>query len=113
MSRLISLREAVLKELEKAREGKLIGNSLEAHVHLAAPAADEALYRKYEQDFCALFIVSAVTVEPGGSAELGVRVTRAEGEKCRRCWNYSAAVGRSPEYPQLCRRCEDVVREIR
>ncbi|MDH4272139.1 MAG: class I tRNA ligase family protein, partial [Candidatus Aminicenantes bacterium] len=113
MDRLIILREAVLKELEKAREEKLIGNSLEARVHLTVPAPDQALVRKYEQDLCTLFIVSAVTVEPGASEELGVRVSQAEGDKCRRCWNYSPAVGRSPDFPELCLRCEGVVREIK
>jgi isoleucyl-tRNA synthetase len=40
MDRLIGLREAVLKELEKAREEKVIGNSLEARVHLLVPERD-------------------------------------------------------------------------
>ena len=110
MERLLVLREAVLKELEKAREEKLIGNSLEAQVHIAVPEAERALVRKYEQDLGALFIVSAVTVEPGSAEELGVRVSRAPGAKCQRCWNYSLHVGTSREYPELCRRCEDVVR---
>jgi isoleucyl-tRNA synthetase len=113
MDRLIILREAVLKELEKAREDKLIGNSLEARVRLALPPGEQALIRKYEQDLGALFIVSAVTVEPGASEELGVHISRAEGDKCQRCWNYSPAVGRSPDYPELCWRCEEVVREIK
>jgi isoleucyl-tRNA synthetase len=110
MERLLVYREAVLKELEKAREGKLIGNSLEARVQLSAPEAEGALLRKYEQDLCALFIVSAVSVEPGPAAELGIRVSRAPGAKCQRCWNYSPHVGTSRDHPGLCRRCEDVVR---
>jgi len=110
MERLLVVREAVLKELEKAREEKLIGNSLEAQVQLTVPEAEEELLRKYEQDLCALFIVSAVTVEPGSASELGVRVSRAPGAKCQRCWNYSPHVGASREHPELCRRCEDVVR---
>jgi isoleucyl-tRNA synthetase len=112
MERLLVLREAVLKELEKAREEKLIGNSLEALVHLVVPAAEWALVRKYERDLGALFIVSAVTVEPGTAEELGVRVSRAPGAKCQRCWNYSLHVGTSREYPELCERCEDVVRGL-
>ncbi len=112
MDRLLIFREAVLKELERAREEKLIGNSLEARVHLAVPARDQALVRKYEPDLCALFIVSAVTVEPGAADEPGIRVSRAEGDKCQRCWNYAPAVGRSRDYPELCQRCEDVVRDI-
>jgi isoleucyl-tRNA synthetase len=110
LDRLIVLREAVLKELEKAREEKLIGNSLEAQVHLFIPPPEQALARKYEGDLAALFIVSAVVIEP--AEELAVRVSRAPGAKCQRCWNYSLQVGQSRDYPELCRRCEDVVREL-
>ena len=110
MDRLIVLREAVLKELERAREEKLIGNALEAQVHLSVPAPEQALVKKYEQDLCALFIVSAVSVEPGSANELAVRISRATGAKCQRCWNYTVQVGQSREYPELCRRCENVVR---
>jgi len=110
MDRLIALREAVLKELEKAREEKLIGNSLEAQVHLSVPPPEQALVRKYEGDLAALFIVSAVVIEL--AEELAVRVSRAPGAKCQRCWNYSLQVGQSRDYPELCRRCEEVVREL-
>lgn len=109
MDRLIVLREAVLKELEKAREEKLIGNSLEAQVHLSVPPQEQALVRKYQGDLAALFIVSDVVIEPAEG--LAVRVSRAPGAKCQRCWNYSLQVGQGRDYPELCRRCEDVVRE--
>jgi isoleucyl-tRNA synthetase len=112
MDRLLILREAVLKELEKAREEKRIGNSLEAWVHLAVPPSDQELVRKYEKDLCALFIVSAVTIEPSAAERLAVRVSKAEGDKCQRCWNFSPAVGRSRDFPDLCPRCEAVVREL-
>jgi isoleucyl-tRNA synthetase len=39
------------------------------------------------------------------SADLGVGVVKAEGEKCDRCWNYSTHVGKSYEHPALCERC--------
>lgn len=110
MDRLIALREAVLKELEKAREEKLIGNSLEAQVHLSVPPPEQALVRKYEGDLAALFIVSSVVSEP--APEFAVHVFRAPGAKCQRCWNYSPQVGQSRDYPELCRRCEDVVRGL-
>ena len=110
MDRLIALREAVLKELEKAREEKLIGNSLEAQVHLSVPPPEQALVRKYEGDLAALFIVSSVVSEP--APEFAVHVFRAPGAKCQRCWNYSLQVGQSRDYPELCRRCEDVVRGL-
>ncbi len=113
MDRLLVLREAVLKELEKAREEKRIGNSLEAAVHLSVPSSERTLVQKYEQDLSALFIVSAVSVDQASPERVEVRISRAAGGKCQRCWNFSPAVGQSSDHPELCRRCEEVVREMR
>jgi len=113
MERLLGLREAVLKELEKAREEKLIGNSLEAEVRLGVSASDRSFIERYEPELATLFIVSSVVLEAGSSDEMNIRVTRAPGEKCLRCWNYSPYVGKSTDYPRFCRRCEEVVRTLR
>ncbi len=109
MDRLLALRETVLKALETAREEKRIGNSLEAEVRLRLPADERALAEKYRDDLGSLFIVSAVSVEPEPAAAVEVTVTRAPGQKCERCWNYSEYVGASAAHPGFCRRCEDVV----
>jgi isoleucyl-tRNA synthetase len=112
IEKLLGLREAVLKELEQAREEKLIGNSLEAQVFLNVPSADREVVHKYNDDLASLFIVSSVVLEPGPAAELEVRVAKAPGQKCQRCWNYSLYVGRSRDYPHFCERCEEVVRKM-
>jgi isoleucyl-tRNA synthetase len=109
---LIDLREKVLKELEIAREKKMIGNSLEAHVHLKIPADKEALLRKYEKELSSLFIVSEVSLETHSEKEFAASVARAPGTKCLRCWNFSTYVGRSSDYPDFCKRCEEVVGRI-
>ncbi len=106
---LIDLREKVLKELEIARENKMIGNSLEASVHLKIPADKESLFRKYEKELSSLFIVSEVILETHSGKELAASVARAPGSKCLRCWNFSTYVGQSSDYPDFCKRCEDVV----
>ena len=38
--------------------------------------------------------------------------TRAQGEKCERCWNYSTRVGESSRYPTVCERCVAALEEI-
>ena len=38
-----------------------------------------------------------------------MKVVKAEGEKCERCWNYRASVGNAPEHPTLCDRCIEAV----
>lgn len=109
---LISVREEVLKKLERAREEKLIGNSLEAQVVLRVPAAKVELLNKHEEELTSLFIVSAVTLETSDEDELEVEISKAPGEKCQRCWNFSTYVGQSKEYPLFCQRCEQVVKEM-
>jgi isoleucyl-tRNA synthetase len=107
-----AVREAVLKELEKAREEKLIGNSLEAEVTVRAPQSELSLLEKYRSELASLFIVSAVELVPQPADTIGVEVKRVAWEKCQRCWNYTSYVGTSEAYPVFCRRCEDVVQDM-
>ncbi|MBN1221890.1 MAG: isoleucine--tRNA ligase [Candidatus Aminicenantes bacterium] len=109
---LIILREKVLKELELARESKSVGNSLEAHVMLKVPQSQIDFVKKYEKDLPSLFIVSSVDLQTAPGEEVLVAISRAEGKKCQRCWNYSTYVGSSADYPGFCRRCEEVVFKI-
>jgi len=113
MEKLLGVREKVLKELEKAREAKLIGNSLEASVTLKAPAAYATFLEVRKDDLATLFIVSAVAVEKGAGDDLAIEVTKAPGGKCERCWNFSTHVGTSADYPTFCARCEKVVKAAR
>ena len=41
-----------------------------------------------------------------------VKVRRADGQKCERCWNYSPRVGESSRYPAACERCVEALKEI-
>ena len=113
LENLIRLRDKVLKELENARENKLIGNSLEAKILLKVPNSQREFLTKYEKDLPSLFIVSAVALEMRRGEDLEITVTKAPGEKCQRCWNFSSYVGKSADYPHFCMRCEEVVKEIR
>ncbi len=106
---LVVIREKVLKELETARESKMIGNSLEASVALKVPADKEPLLKKYALDLPSLFIVSQVHLDVSSGDEFTVEVSKAPGGKCIRCWNYSTYLGKSSDYPGFCKRCEEVV----
>jgi isoleucyl-tRNA synthetase len=109
---LKGVRESVLKELELARESKLIGNSLESRVTLRVPPALQDVLDKYAAELASLFIVSSVELEPHSGTDLEIKVSKAEGDKCQRCWNYSPYVGTCEAFPVFCKRCEDVVKEI-
>jgi isoleucyl-tRNA synthetase len=112
MERLLGVREKALKELEKARELKLIGNSLEARVTLKAPAADASFLEARQAGLAALLIVSQAVVETAAGGELAIEVAKADGAKCERCWNYSTHVGTSPDRPTFCARCEKAVKAV-
>jgi isoleucyl-tRNA synthetase len=107
--RLMEVRGDVLKSLETARNEKLIGAPLEARVRLSANGDLYPLLEEYAPQLPALFIVSQVTLEQGG--ELAVKVERAEGDKCERCWKYTKDVGSNANFPTVCAACASAVEE--
>ena len=111
---LRAVREEVLKALEEARNSKLIGGGLEARVTLNAADPIFSVLSKYKDQLRYLFIVSAANLEQAGNGSSGVsvKVAKADGEKCERCWNYSTHVGEDPAYPKVCERCSAVLKEI-
>jgi len=113
LGNLVVVREKVLKELELARENKVIGNSLEASVVLKVAVDQEILLKKYEALLPSIFIVSEVVLQIHSDPELKAVVSKAPGKKCERCWNFSTYVGQSSSYPQFCKRCEEVVSQIK
>jgi isoleucyl-tRNA synthetase len=113
---LHNVRDQVLKSLEEARNKKLIGANLEAQVKLVASDALFPVLERHKDDLRYLFIVSEVTLERSasgnGTGGLTVEVSKAAGQKCERCWNYSRRVGENSKYPTVCERCAPVLDEI-
>jgi isoleucyl-tRNA synthetase len=113
---LLSVRDEALKALEAARNEKRIGGSLEAQIRLGAPENVYPLLERYQDQLRYLFIVSAVTLEKNpasnGGSGLTFEVSKAPGQKCERCWNYSTHVGEDKTYPTVCERCSAVLAEI-
>ena len=118
--RLLEVREEVLKALETVRAQGLIGNALEAHVTLEAPADLLSVLQRHASELTALFIVSGVTLgavtaptlESARLPGLRISVARQEGRKCERCWNVKQDVGSDPDLPGVCARCAGAVRAI-
>ncbi|TCP29109.1 isoleucyl-tRNA synthetase [Scopulibacillus darangshiensis] len=116
--KLIDVRDDVLKALEKARNAKTIGKSLEAAILLYPADRNQSLLSE-QQDLDKLFIVSQVEVKgtmnnaPQNAErydETAVIVKEAEGEKCERCWIVSPTVGEDSEHPELCHSCAETVK---
>ncbi|MBL8696940.1 MAG: isoleucine--tRNA ligase [Alphaproteobacteria bacterium] len=113
------VRRVVTGCLEKARERKEIGSSLQAapvvHLGPAQAATLEGL------DLEEIFITSGhrlVVGDPPADPALfrladvpdvAVAFAPAEGNKCQRCWKVLPEVGRHPRHPALCERCADAV----
>ena len=113
---LHGIREQVLKSLEEARNSKLIGANLESKVKLTASDALYAVLERHKDELRYLFIVSQVKLERAasgnGTGGLTVEVSKADGAKCERCWNYSTHVAEDAEYPTVCERCAVVLRDL-
>ncbi len=114
---LLAVRAEVLKALEEARQSKLIGGAnLEAQVAITSADPVFSVLARYKDRLRYLFIVSAVTLTQGtsgnGTGGVSVQVSKAEGKKCERCWNYSIHVGDDAAYPTVCERCSAVLTEI-
>jgi isoleucyl-tRNA synthetase len=118
--RLIAVRNEVLKALESARQEKFIGASLDAKVRLAADGDLTPLLAEYRAALPTLFIVSQVELSNDAMADvpesqlpgLKVRIEKATGHKCARCWNYSERVGQDARYPSVCERCSAALKQI-
>lgn len=113
-----AVRVDVQKALELARNEKIIGKPLEASVTLYADGELYDFLKSVENELPEIFITSYVTVEKGegevkGDVEgLSVTISKAQGEKCERCWKYSDTVGNCAEHPTLCAHCAEVMKEL-
>ncbi len=110
--RLMQVRQDVLKSLEVARQEKFIGSPLEACVRVSANGDLYPLLDAYAAELPGLFIVSQVELSPAAGDTVQVKVERAAGTKCERCWKYKTDIGSRPAYPTICASCAEAVEEI-
>ncbi|WP_432736219.1 isoleucine--tRNA ligase [Maridesulfovibrio sp. FT414] len=114
---LMAVRTEVTKAIEPLRREKVIGHSLDTNITLFAnDDVARALDGIEKREF---FIVSGVEVKPLSEAPadavkpeelegLAIKVEKAQGEKCSRCWRYDT-LGTNADHPELCPRCASVL----
>ena len=103
IKRLLDIRALVTKANEEARNEKLIASSQEAKILLTLPKEEKELVEKNLGAAVAQWlIVSQVELVEG---ETAVKVEKASGQKCPRCWNYDEHVDENG----LCPRCHAVM----
>ncbi|MDH2925073.1 isoleucyl-tRNA synthetase [Nicoletella semolina] len=114
---LLKVRSEVNRVLEQARNDKLIGSALEAKVTVYANDTLRPLLEQLGNELRFVLITSSVQVKPladadlaeGELAGLAVKVERAEGEKCPRCWHFSTDIGSHSVHNTICGRCVENV----
>lgn len=103
------VRRRVNGVLEDARRQSNIGSSVEAWVALSGSGEELSAVSGFSENALAdLFIVSRVTVVVDDS-DLEIKVERAPGTKCARCWLYREDVGSTAEHPDVCCRCAEAI----
>jgi isoleucyl-tRNA synthetase len=115
--RLLALRDVIMKHLEMERSKGVIGSSLEAAVFLASEDSEmKSFLSENIEKLSGLFKVSQVELSgvsedmsQGAELPLKIRIEKAKGAKCPRCWNYGDTAVPEGEHPELCRRCREVV----
>jgi isoleucyl-tRNA synthetase len=109
---LFMLRDLALPELEKARQAKQIGKSLEAKltVNGSGPLLLDA--RLNLDSLRELLNVSQLDLADGSGETVFASVSKADGQKCERCWHWENNVGSNVAHPTLCARCATAVLEF-
>lgn len=108
-TRLLEIRDMVNNELEKLRQEKIIGKSLEAEVEImiSADSQDAQILRAHAERLAELFIVSSVKVVEGKFETCEIQAHKADGERCVRCWR----VLRDLDEHGICPRCRAALEE--
>ena len=106
--KLLEVRDDVNKALEESRNEKVIGKSLEAAVEIYSNDGEVVELLNSVDNLHQLFIVSSVEVKEndGVAYDLAtVKVIKAEGHRCERCWNIVEEVNEEG----LCPRCASIL----
>lgn len=109
IKKLMAVRKDILKALEEARSAGLIKKSLEAKLLLHLDDERKALMNRLIENPKQWLIVSDVVFtdeELPQYENSQVKVEKAEGHVCPRCWNYTT----HGEEGDLCERCENALK---
>ena len=109
--KILKSREVVSRAIEPLRADKKVGSSLEVAVYIKADDSD--VLKANEADLADIYIVSQAYLADSSPSDVlnehsedgyTVWVTRAQGEKCVRCWKY-----RELNSDGICADCHDAV----
>lgn len=106
---ILAVRSDVNDALEKLRQDKTIGKSLDAEVELIFKADDSrlAVLRRHESHLPEWFIVSKVSLITGDDTAINAR--HAEGVRCPRSWRWVPELVEAGEFGPVSPRCRDAL----
>lgn len=111
-SKILKAREVVTRAIEPLRADKKVGSSLEVAVYVSVN--DNAVLKANEKELSNIFITSQAYITDEKPSDVlneykeddyTVWVTKAEGEKCARCWKY-----RKLNSDGICQECLDAIK---
>lgn len=110
-TKILKAREVVSRAIEPLRADKKVGSSLEAAVYLSTK--DNYILKANEEELCNIFITSQAYITDEKPSDVlneykegdyTVWVTKAQGEKCKRCWKY-----RKLNADGICQDCAEAI----
>ena len=115
-SAFMSLRDQAQKALEEARNAKIIGKSLEAHLTVYASEEVKTLLTALDSNIAQLLIVSQLTVTQEQAPknalvfeDVAFSVEHARGHVCDRCRRIDETVKERPYHVTICNHCAVIV----
>jgi isoleucyl-tRNA synthetase len=105
------LRDLSLAELEKGRQSKIIGKALDAKIKLLLPK--EILNRAESQSQTLKEMLNVSSLEIGVADFVIITVSKADGQKCERCWHWKTDIGQNADHPTICGRCIEAVKQFK
>ncbi|MGB7767855.1 MAG: isoleucine--tRNA ligase [Verrucomicrobiia bacterium] len=108
---LMAWREAILANLELMRQDKKIGKALEAKVEFIVNESYQKIQNPTDEELLReLANVSSLKIKMGEGTPF--TASKADGQKCERCWHWETDVGSNPEHPTICGRCVEAVKQF-
>jgi isoleucyl-tRNA synthetase len=126
--KLFLFRDIILMALEKARQEKRIGKSLDAKVETRGSSNFHQTAAENSESFREILNVSQIKITPvfplvqaeaeygerfRGMMNFGLGVFKADGQKCERCWHWEMDIGKNSEHPTICGRCIEAVKQFK
>jgi len=129
VERVLKIRAYVSRLLDTAQKDKNsgIGHPLDAEVQISAPEKLRSFLEEFnqvaegEENLAKLFLVSSVrfvedlkdALDVSEFEGLKLKLVKAPGEKCQRCWTYSTELSdKSHRFPEVCPRCLKVLERM-